>query len=98
MKEKKTKVIPVGTTQTRYIVTLIGDPVSGGENDKRLRQYALLTEIVNNPQLMNCGSALFEKAKMYFAGDSWVFEMEAVVDGVPGAGFGNAKIGPASGA
>lgn len=93
--KKTTKVIPVGTTQSRYLVTLSTDPVTEGDTDKRMKQWNMLKTIAENPELMNCGPSLFQKMRMFFSGSEWVVELESLVDEPAGARLGNAANGPA---
>lgn len=95
MKDKRTKIIPVGTMQTRYLVTLIDDPVTQGDIEKRLRQREFIRTLYENAELMNCGPALFQKMRMFFSGSEWVIELEALVDEPAGARLGNTKSNPA---
>ena len=61
---------PVGQTEMRYIVTFTSDELdlSHGETGKRVLQHSLLKALVDQPNLMLCGTEPFQKMTMKWMG------------------------------
>jgi len=64
-----------GLTRTR--VRIEGDPCEPDSALAEQMQHNLLTNIANNPQLLACGSAMFQRMQMYHDNAKWVIEVEA---------------------
>lgn len=79
---KSLKRIPVGERRTRYIVTYFGETVDLelGDLDVHHKQVLMLRTLADQPELLVCGAARFQKMAMNFNGSEWVVEMQAVVD------------------
>jgi hypothetical protein len=77
---KSTKQIAIGLHEVRHIVTLIGDRISMGEQEKVMSQYEMLRQLVAQPELMICGPQRFEDLHMYWSGSEWVIEMKVTVE------------------
>jgi hypothetical protein len=56
-----------------------GEPVEPGTIEYRKARFELLATIVGQPELSYCHGADFEKATMYFDGNAWTAEFEAIV-------------------
>lgn len=91
--QRSIKRVPLSDRRAKFIVTLTGDPVdtSLGDMDKAFKQVFLLRQLSDQPELLNCGTSRFEKAKIFFSGNAWVIEMEAEIEefgGINGANTG----------
>jgi hypothetical protein len=64
-----------GLTRTR--VRIEGDPCELGTAIADQMQLHLLTNIANNPHLVDCGSGTFQRLQMYHDNHKWVIEVEA---------------------
>jgi hypothetical protein len=80
--KRQMKRIPVGQTQMRYIVILTGDDLElyHGDMGRRMLQAALLRAMVDQPDLMLCGTEPFHKLSMSWKGNCWIAELEATVN------------------
>ncbi len=65
--------------RTRYRVRIESDPCET-EHFKRQMQLSLLANLVNTPDLMNCGPAPFESMRMYHSGGRWIIEFETTLE------------------
>jgi len=79
--KRQLKRIPVGQAEMRYIVTLTGDELEiyHGAAGKRMLQHNLLKALVDQPDLMLCGTEPFHKMTMKWMGSCWIAELEATV-------------------
>ena len=48
--------------------------------DGRIRQFAMLKTLIDNPSMMFCGPTHPYKINMYHSGQRWIIEMEAIVE------------------
>lgn len=78
--KKTLKQIRVGENQIRYMVLLVGEPVLGGEQDSRVKQWQMIRTLADQPDLLTCGTVPFEKLRMSFTGSEWIVELEATTD------------------
>jgi hypothetical protein len=77
------KMVRVGRTQIRHMVTYRGDPCPEEGPESWLRQAQLLRTIADSSELCKCGPSRFQKMRMFYSGNEWVIELEAVVDANP---------------
>lgn len=70
-------VLSLGEGRSKYKVRLESDPAPINTPLHRFVQFGMLREIVDNPELTNCGLASFQKLSMYHNGECWVMELEA---------------------
>jgi len=61
-----------------YRVVLESDECDATSMEGRRQQRELLRIVVDNPGMMECGVAFFQKLKMSHNGSAWIIEMEAV--------------------
>jgi ATP-dependent Zn protease len=80
MRRSAKKISINGGKQSRHSITLSSDPVVAGALDMFQKQHDMLRTLVEQPEMMNCGPARFEKLRMFFTGSEWVVEMESVVE------------------
>lgn len=68
----------LGGGQTRYTTRLEGDDCALGTQEYKFLQWELLRQIVDQPDLVQCGFLPYEKLKVFHTGQHWVAEAEAV--------------------
>jgi hypothetical protein len=82
MKKTFTK-IQVGESlkanQWRYTTTVEDDPSEQGSDAAHMRQMWFLQMLVDQPQLLLCGTARFETLRVHHTGRCWVAIAQAVV-------------------
>ena len=59
-----------------------------------LERSALLTAVVDNPSLLDCGPLVFDTMKMYHNGQVWIIEVEATEIGKREEGSRNVPEAP----
>lgn len=69
--------LTLGEGHVKHKVKLESDPAPNHTPLHRFLQFGMLREIVDNPELANCGLASFQKLSMYYNGECWVMELEA---------------------
>jgi hypothetical protein len=83
IRERVYKKVPVGGNQDRHMVRLEGPFVSMGTREFEEERYNLLKDLVQFPELLECGPARFQTLKVSYNGNSWIAELEAVVASPP---------------
>lgn len=76
--------VNLGLTQKRIRVRIEADPSPEKGIEANLHKMHLLQSIVLDPGLMACDLEPFDTLRMYYAGDRWALEAEAVIDQSPG--------------
>jgi hypothetical protein len=76
--KKTTNRVPLDNINYRTIVKFRSDNVEFGTPDYRFAQRQILSDLLGNPGLLECGNQPFEKLRMYHDGECWVVELEAV--------------------
>lgn len=76
---KQTRVV-VGKDRVRYSVTVTGDACEPGTHEALVHQYHFVRTIADNFDLLNCGSARFERVSIQHNGTAWEAKAQAEVD------------------
>lgn len=69
---------PLDQNRFKYRIVYESDDAALGTSSYKNEQFGLLSSIVNNPGMLDCGHDPFEKLRMYHDGAKWIIEMEAV--------------------
>jgi hypothetical protein len=78
MKRSPLIKIPLNAIQTRYRLTYEGEPCEPSTTAGRVEQFAILQQLVDQPQLCYTGNVLFDTLKIHHDGVKWVVELEAL--------------------
>ena len=78
--KKESKRINLQNGKTRHIVIIKDDPVDPSQIDLDSRQFLFLQILAQSPDVLTCGPVRWEKLRLYFSGQEWVAEAEAVTD------------------
>lgn len=62
----------------RHVVKLTTPYCEEHSEDSVFYRFGLLTAVSGNPDLINCGPLRFDRLKVFYDGQRWVLEAEAV--------------------
>lgn len=79
LKSRKVFSTRISDSIVKYRLTIEDISTEKGSSEARIRQLALLQELLDSPVLLRCGPLIFDTMQMFHNGTSWVISAEADV-------------------